>query len=374
MSGRGEVFLGDLARAVAGLRPADAETMAAVARLLGLEPDSAPDPAADSAAAERAYGDPASSPPPPRTPAPRPSAEGGRPEGRGEAPSRAVPAAVRPARTRPLAGGPDLRARRNRERARRLGDRPVDFSLTALDPLPGTAGERRDGSSSPAPDPELLRRGVVTTGLRHEPPWKRDWERGVMFAAVATTTESTVCDQPALLRKVARQEVLRSLPLRRRLTTRRGAQLLLDHGRAMAPFRDDRAWLGELVGSVAGRDRVEVLRFRGTPGRGVVRDDPRVRAAYRPPAPGTPVVLFSDLGRMRPAFASGAVAGPDEWRAFVDSVVHAGCPVVCVTPYQAADYSLALRRVVAFIPLDHRISLRHAHDATSRVRRALEGV
>ncbi|WP_306325659.1 hypothetical protein [Streptomyces venezuelae] len=371
MSERGEVFLGDLARAVAGLRPADAETIAAVARLLGLEADLAPDPAA----AEVAFGDPAG-PPDPRTPAPRPSAGGGRPEGHGETPSRAVPAAVRPTRTRPLGGGPDLRAGRNRERVRRLGDRPVDFSLTALDPHPGTGpgGERQDDSRSPAPDPELLRRGVVTTGLRHEPPWKRDWERGVMFAAVATTTESTVCDQPALLRRVARQEVLRSLPLRRRLTTRRGAQLLLDHGRAMAPFRDDRAWLRELVGSVAGRDRVEVLRFRGTPGRGVVRDDPRDRTAYRPPAPGTPVVLFSDLGRMRPAFASGAVAGPDEWRAFVGSVVHAGCPVICVTPYQAGDYSPALRRMVAFIPLDHRISLRHAHDATSRVRRALEGV
>ncbi|MFJ5142821.1 hypothetical protein [Streptomyces sp. NPDC088707] len=363
MSARGEVFLGDLARAVAGLRPADAETMAAMARLLHLEPAPSPGPA---------YGDPARPPSAarPSAPAPSPMADEGRPSSGPEEPAGAAPAA-RPARRGQ--GEDDARARRGRERVRRLGDRPVDLSLTSLDPIPGGVEGRAAGGGSPAPDPELLRRGAVTTGLRHEPPWKRDWERGVVFAAVATTAESTVYDQPALIRKVARQEVLLSIPRRRRLTTRRGAQLLLDHGKAMVPFQDDRDWLCELVGSVAGRDRVEVLRFRGTPDRGVVRDDPRVREPYRPPAPGTPVVLFSDLGRMRPPFASGAVAGPAEWRTFVDSVLHAGCPVVCVTPYRPLDYSPALRRVIAFIPLDHGISLRHAHEATSRVRRALEG-
>ncbi|MEU2077312.1 hypothetical protein [Streptomyces sp. NPDC013489] len=363
MSTRGEVFLGDLARAVAGLRPADAETVAAMARLLHLEP---------ARPTGSAYGDAASPSPVPLPPSPAPSPatrEGDLGSTTDESPEDL--AAARPARRRRV--DDDVRARRSSERVRRLGDRRVDFSLTSLDPPAGAVEGRRDGSGSPAPDPELLRRGAVTTGLRHEPPWKRDWERGVMFAAVSTTAESTVYDQPALLRRVARQEVLLSIPRRHRLTTRRGVQLLLDHGKAMAPFQDDRGWLGELVGSVAGRDRVEALRFRGTPQRGVVRDDPRVREPYRPPAPGTPVVLFSDLGRMRPRFASGTAAGPTEWRAFIDSVLHAGCPVVCVTPYRPMDYSPALRRVVAFIPLDHGISLRHAHEATSRVRRALEG-
>ncbi|MGW4298510.1 hypothetical protein ACWEHT_01930 [Streptomyces sp. NPDC004646] len=247
----------------------------------------------------------------------------------------------------------------------------MDFSLASRDGLPTQAAEHGEHEDAVVPELELLRGGAVTTGLRHEPPWKRDWERGVMFAAVATSAESSVYDQRALLRRVARQEALLTIPRRHRLTTRRGAQLLLDLGKSMVPFQDDRAWLGELAGSVTGRDRVELLRFRGTPCRGVVRDDPRVRELYRPPASGTPVVLFSDLGRMRPPFAAGSVAAPDEWGTFIDFVVHAGCPVVCVTPYESADYSAALRRMVSFIPLHNGISLRHAREETSRVRRAL---
>ncbi|WP_197370191.1 hypothetical protein, partial [Streptomyces clavuligerus] len=260
----------------------------------------------------------------------------------------------------------------DRPDAVRLTERALDFSLTALH------GLRERGTEPPLPDDttgtpaEPLARSTATAALPHETPWKQGWARGIMAAAVATPVESRELDERALLRHVARQDALRSVPLRTRLTTRRGAQLLLDHGPAMVPFQDDRAWLAELTARVAGRDRVEVLRFRTTPAAGVVRRDPLTREPYRPPQPGTPVVLFSDLGLLRPPFAGGAGAGPDDWAAFLGALTHAGCPVVCVTPYRAADHPAALRRTVAFVPLDRAISLRHARDATARVRRALE--
>ncbi|MFJ2932230.1 hypothetical protein ACIO8G_05645 [Streptomyces sp. NPDC087219] len=362
MSARGEVFLGDLVRAAAGLRAADEETVAAIAGLLGVGPTTpAPSPSSFD-----------------RLPlAPRPDASAGGAGGRAASPRAPIPDVTRDARPAgryPVEESAGRRGPSARERVTRLVERPVDFSLTSRD---GRAHDDRrppfaDGSTAWAgPEPELLRHGTVTTGLRHEPPWKQGWARGVMFGVVATPAESTVCDQAALLRGVARQKALLTIPRRRRLTTRRGAQLLLDHGKAMVPFQDDRPWLSDLLGSIAGRDRVEVLRFRGTPRRGVVRDDPGARDPYRPPVPGTPVVLFSDLGRMRPPFAGASVAGADEWRGFIESVLRAGCPLICVTPYQLSAYREELRRRVAFIPLGRGVSIRHAQEATARVRRAL---
>jgi hypothetical protein len=92
---------------------------------------------------------------------------------------------------------------------------------------------------------------------------------------------------------------------------------------------------------------------------------------YEPPSPGTPVVLVSDLGRTRPPFGGNAVADPAEWELFIRVVRHNGCPAVCLTPYAAGAYARRLRADVAFIPLDRRISLRHAREATRRIRRPL---
>ncbi|MEU1500503.1 hypothetical protein [Streptomyces sp. NPDC005732] len=193
-----------------------------------------------------------------------------------------------------------------------------------------------------------------------------------MFATVAAPLESRELDERSLVRRVARLDTVRSVPRRRRLSTRRGAQLLLDHGSGLTPFQDDRLWLQELAANVIGRDRVDVLRFRGTPDRGVVRRDPLAREAYRPPLPGTPVVVFSDLGLLRPAFAGHSVATPREWRGFLDQITHFGCPVICLTPYHPDDYPAEIRGKAALLPFDRQVSLRHAQEAARVARRRLE--
>ncbi|MFF1480835.1 hypothetical protein ACFVYD_25360 [Streptomyces sp. NPDC058301] len=364
MSGRGELFLGDLVRAMAELKPADLATLAAMAALLGQSgrvPTAAPQSHAvraagrgrGSADARAVRTEPVSGAPLRRTPA---------------RPPLAVAAERAPRADRPDLSEPPEGEHGGAERAVLLANRPVDFSLTAIGgpaPQATVADEVASGAELPA-------RRTNATPLSHESPWKGDWARGIMFAVAATPVASRELDQRALLRGVAGGQALRAVPRRRRFSTRRGAQLLLDHGPGMAPFRDDGVWLRDLVGSIAGRDRVEVLRFRGAPGRGVVRQDPLTIDPYRPPPPGTPVILFSDLGRMRPPFAGRGVAGPQEWRAFVHAVAHSGCPVICLTPYESADYPAVLRKKVAFVPLDRRVSLRHAREATARVRGWLE--
>ncbi|WP_329402970.1 hypothetical protein [Streptomyces melanogenes] len=367
MSGRGELFLGDLVRALAELRPADLATAAAMAALLG-QGHRTPTPLPQSHGV-RAVSGGASRP----TTVPLEGAPGGPRRGTPAPPPRAItaergPRAERPEPSEPEGAGP---GHGGAERAVLLTHRPVDFSLTAIGG-PAPPATEANGANGAEPGAGLPERRTAAVPLTHEPPWKKNWARGIMFAAVATPVESREVDQRALLRGVAGRQALRAVPRRRRLSTRRGVQLLLDHGPGMAPFRDDGLWLRDLVGSIAGRDRIEVLRFRGAPGRGVVRQDPLTIDPYRPPPPGTPVILFSDLGRMRPPFAGQGVAGPQEWRAFVHTVAHSGCPVVCLTPYESGDYPAALRKRVAFVPLDRRVSLRHAQRATARVRGWLE--
>lgn len=371
MSMRGEVFLGDLVKAMVLLRPRDGATEAAVADLLGLAPLEADLPALPATTVGAVSPAPFAPDTEESQPSPSPAAVPGhdRPD-RAREPVRRVHPTATARREAPralpsvLPGLPHT--------APRPAERPLDFSL-ARTRLP--SGDER--AAYPTPDdhvtanlPDEETRGSHMSAP--EPPWSPEWARGVMVAAVSAPVASRRLDQRALLRKVSRQQVLRSVPWQRRPSTRRGVQLLLDHGQGMAPFQDDRQWLRALLESVAGRDRVEVLRFTGSPLRGVVSAARSGPEPYRPPAPGTPVVLVSDLGRISPPFTNAAAARPDEWPAFVDRVLHCGCPPVCLTPFPAAAYPPSLRGRVALIPFDRRISLRYAREATRTVHRLLE--
>jgi hypothetical protein len=337
-----------------------------MARMLGLGPG-APELLAPSGPSAG----PASVPDPSRTDPegeqPRPShpsagldaaprADGVVAAGTDAAPGRAVPDEPGPPEEQP---GP----------ARRLTERPVAFSLALIRP-PLEATSQEDGTSPGAGAGEVPGESAEPVGT--EPPWTPEWARGVMVTAVSAPVASRRLDQRALVRKVSRQQVLRTVPWQRRPSTRRGVQLLLDHSPGMVPFVHDRRWLQELTASVAGRDRVQVLRFTGSPRRGVVHADSTAKGPYRVPAPGTPVVLVSDLGRLRPPLGGERTARLHEWLDFIDHVLHCGCPPICLTPFPPAEYPAPVRDRVALIPFDRRISLRDAREATRRIHRLLE--
>lgn len=378
MTARGEIFIGDLIKALSGLRPRDTETASVIAGLLGMEPDEATVGLTVGAAVTstlRTQGPGRRGETVPTAlPAPVLAEDSG--GGPRPAPSFPAPAPVprRPGCLRDpgSTSAADFPPSEVRVRAPELAGRDVDFSLTVLRPpsvplvppapavppidAPGHEPDGNDGQAS----------------LPFEPPWTTDWARGLMFAAVSTPVESRTLDQRRLIGKVSSQQVVRAVPWQHRPSARRGVQLLTDHGPGMAPFHLDRAWLRDLVESVAGRDRVEVLRFRGCPAQGVVRSVLTGPQVYRPPVPGTPVVLVSDLGRARPPFTGAYAARAEEWRRFVEAVVHAGCPVICLTPYDREGYPPGLREKVALVPFDRRITLGEVRQATSRARDMME--
>ncbi len=382
MSARGGLFLGDLVKSVSLLHPRDRATAVAMARLVGLGAGerewvvptgltAGPASVAGAALAgpEAAPAGPeAEEPPPSSTSASasavdRPAPEGVVASGGDAAPERAVPDEM---------VSPPALAERPFPAAR-LAERPVAFSLALTRPPSEdqypSAADRTDDGPGEAPGDGVG--AVQSAGL--EPPWTPEWARGVMVAAVSAPVASRRLDQRALVRKVSRQQVLRTVPWQRRPSTRRGVQLLLDHSPGMAPFHEDRRWLHGLMASVAGRDRVEVLRFSGSPRRGVVHAGSAAGPqAYRAPAPGTPVVLVSDLGMLRPPLTGDRTARVHEWLDFLDQVLRCGCPPACLTPFPATAYLPQVRERVALIPLDRRISLRHAREATRKIHRLLE--
>ncbi|MFF7246173.1 hypothetical protein ACFZBU_19945 [Embleya sp. NPDC008237] len=332
---RGQVHLGDLIRAIVALEVTDAATAAEIARMLGMA--DAGDPEAQAGiAAEPAAQAGEVDPDPARWDEPLPAGPGSAP-----APPHEADGGCSVLTLRGPTPGPD-------------GTGGTD-GVVEWDPV----GVRRlldPGANDGAP----------------KPPWSARWAPGVMFAVASTDVFGRVLDERALTRAMAACSPVRGLPFRIRPSTRLGMQLVLDGGESMLPFRADQQWLRELADAVVGRGRVEVLRFRGTPGRGVrVVGRRRGRVAYRPPAAGTPVVVVSDLGLRRLPFSGSSAAGVGEWRDWLDAVRRAGCPVVCLTPYEAWAHPWTLRRRVALVPLDRRTSIRAARRESRRVRKGV---
>lgn len=258
MSGRrGQVHLGDLVRAIVALEAHEVAEAAEIARVLGLV-----------------------------------GAEGA------DGATRAAPAVAGP-----VAGPPEAGDAGEVEQAEH-GEGEVDFADAAV-VLPRPLPELADGNCSVIPlrgpvsaagvdalerlgpaDVARLLDGGAEDAAAPVPasPWVDRWAPGVMFAAASTDVVSRTVDERALVRRLADRSFLRELPRRERPTTRRGIQLVLDGGESMQPFRADQRLLRELAGGVVGRDRVEVVRFRGTPLRGVRRAGRRAWVTYRAPA------------------------------------------------------------------------------------------
>lgn len=177
------------------------------------------------------------------------------------------------------------------------------------------------------------------------------WTRAIVSAAAATRLEGGSIDYARVIDAVCRMRPIVRLPRRLIWTLRAGVQLLVDRGPGMAPFTRDAALLADHFRAVAGRDRAVQLRFRDCPGRGI--DDPGDQGSrsYEPPAPGTPVILISDLGLTRGA-AMRRSASETEWLSFAARVRQAGCPLVVFVPCATTRWTPALRRAFHLIPWD----------------------
>jgi hypothetical protein len=317
---RAEIHLGDLARAIALMRPMDPATLAAIAGALGY-----------GLRSERIVPAPQASPPS----------------------GQASPAAMAPKRLPPEA--PPAPPREPKLPPTPPPERPPPES-------PPAPARPRAVSLTPRRPPEAVRRvedvlhgPALPTQLPaarwRQPPslFKPETVRSIVFLALATEAHEAEIDVEALARFLTFQEPWNGeLPRLPRSTLRRGVQVVIDRRLSMSPFYGDQNALFEVIRNVVGADRSTYATFQTTPDYVMAHDSMQLRPYQAPPA-GTPVLLLSNLSI---GHAIGDSIPANAWLTFARRVRKAGCPIFAFVPYPASRWPVALTRRLALIQWD----------------------
>lgn len=286
---RGEIHLGDLARALAELPWQDPTQVAAIARCLGfgLEPKPAMAPTSPRRVHDRQGVTP--------------------PTGTQRSPAEERPIFMPPAPPRPIS----------------LPEGTLPVRLI-----------RRPGLAPPNTEPsDWLAEGTRAFPADPEPALSRATllpertARHVLSAALATFRSGEAVHVPCLIDAICRRQILLDLPRRMERTLVQGCQLLLDYSSSMVPFWEDLSSLAGQVQQVIGDHSTRVYSFDSRPTLA------RRWTSAGEPEPwipdGRPVLAATDLGIQGPA-----PVGPDpDWNDFAARCAAAGSMLYLLIPW-----------------------------------------
>ncbi|RKH65210.1 hypothetical protein D7X96_24135 [Corallococcus interemptor] len=305
--------LGDLARALAQLRPEDEATRLAIAELLlGISADARP-----------------------------------------VEPVRSLPSpALQPLTRfpdRPPAQEEPLQLQEEAERW------PIPFIIKSLArTTPGAPAWFSSAATLPAEPPPGA---VAEAPLSLMKPLQ---SRAILGSLAAAPGEGPL-DVEALLQSVARGQALAQLPHHPIPTLARGVQLLVDRGDAMLPFHLDAEGLERELTALAGSG-VEVLHFVACPSRGCGRGMRRRWKPYgleRMPRLGARILCVTDLGLGLPPPGDSA-ASVEEWVEFAGTLRRAGYPVGALVPYPPNRWPSSLSKVMDLYHWDRSLTVARA--------------
>ena len=195
------------------------------------------------------------------------------------------------------------------------------------------------------------------TPLPPPPLFARIHRRGILSAALATYEEEGEIDLERVLATLSQGKPLTKLPRGRCPTLRKGTQLLLDISPAMDPFYEDQQNLIKNLDDILADDRLEILRFIGCPlrcaGKGPKSDWLK---SWRPPSPGTPVVVVTDLS-ISGALEACELATTEEWLQFVAMVKANRSLLVGLIPFQPHRWPSRLARNMALLHWSERTTV-----------------
>ncbi len=295
---RGEIHLGELARALQGLPWTDQSQAAAIADCLGFGLTAHPSTFA-TAASHKVYDRRASpgqlqaetpvtrEPPvllPPVPPRPVPLPEG-------SLPSRLVPL--------------DALAPPHQDSPNWLDERFATFP--------------------PEPEPELARATLLPERTA----------RHVLSAALTTSRASGGIDLARLIVAICRQEPLHELPRRREMTLDQGCQLLLDYSSSMIPFWEDLKKLTDQVRQVVGEQVTRVYSFDTQPTQARSWTPAGEPLPWTPD--GRPVLAATDLGIQGRSLAEPS---PD-WTTLAAACAKAGSALILLIAWPAERWPRA---------------------------------
>jgi formylglycine-generating enzyme required for sulfatase activity len=127
-------------------------------------------------------------------------------------------------------------------------------------------------------------------------PWSRMWP--FLFGVLGCYCETRSIDMDRAVEMAARVESMSRLPFLQRLTRAWTCQVILDMDRYLLPFWDDEAGLKQGIEKLRGSSGLEVLVFENGPEGPCRRWGKELEELkpYRFPAPGSPILIISDLG------------------------------------------------------------------------------
>lgn len=300
----GEIWLGDLLRAVRVLEITDPETMASMADLLGLT-------------AVRTVEAPTTSG--------TPTVATGMATESVEAVATGAPSEQ--------AAVESSAAIAEHDHADEGERRPGSLAIPARTQVPGavqrTSTEANWDDVQRVPDAQDPNRAARPRHVSLLPPRS---ERAILLTMLSRSFPDGQVDIPALVDGIARGLPIRELPRRRVPTSRFGVQVLVDVGPAMELFKADQTALVEQVRGVIGKHATEVRYFAMNPLRGHWDEHGTRRESYHPPAPGCRVLLLSDLG-LGGARVDLEKSSRSEWVKFTTVLRWHGCVPIGLVPF-----------------------------------------
>lgn len=309
----GEIFLGDLARAIAAIGCSDPQITATIARSLGF-----------------------------------------RLEQLDAAPQLDAPPPLEAAEITPLPFQSDVTTQQNDNEDKSEpptespSDERVQYDITEPDV------ERIPAASQPAPQPaapwpEWER--VAAFSLRYRPLFLPQWTRGLLSEAAASWREDGAVDIPRTVEVLALSAAPAELPRLYALTLARGCQVMIDVSDGMAPFAGDCWQLVDSLRSVVGHEQVQVFYFKDCPIFGLETEADARFIPFQPPPRATPVLLLSDLGIAAPEFSLRRVVVQD-WVRLARYLRVAECPLLALVPYPRQRWPWKLSKELTIIQWD----------------------
>lgn len=322
----GEIFIGDLARAVAAVGGDDPETTATIARLLGFRietPDLAPELEEQR-------------PPEPAEVGPLPPQ-----------PRQADPREARADVSGPVAESPA----------------PERLEYDVVEPEVEYIRAAKKSAPPAAPTWPTWERDIPAAP-RHLPLFLPQWTRGVLSEASATWRAAGALDVTRALEVLARGTTPAELPRVHTPTLARGCRVLVDVSEGMAPFARDCWQLIDALRLVVGHELVEVFYFKDCPVYGAETEADARFVPFRPPPRATPVLLLSDLGIATPSFSLRRAAERD-WLRLAGELSSAVCPLLALVPYPPHRWPRRLIKALHIVQWDRRTTaagVRHAKE------------
>jgi hypothetical protein len=136
-------------------------------------------------------------------------------------------------------------------------------------------------------------------------------------------------------------------------TLRFGVQVLLDLGTGMELFTRDLHDVVNHVRATVGHEHTEVVYFDNCPVRGAGPGPRWTWREYAPPAPGTRVLILSDLGMGGPNL-NPRRSTRVEWECLVRNLAHAQCTAVAFVPFPKQRWPSWAAKLLPLIPWDRQ--------------------